>query len=172
MDFLKPISPSHLGEYAGFVTRLAAFVIDGLVIVGFNTVLGFIVNFVIDLVQPGQYGVLIAAGLTILTSTSFYLLYYLGLWMLAGQTLGKALMGVRIVRTDGERLRLRNAVIRLAAMWLSAILFLGYLMVLVDSRRQALHDKLARTMVVYTWPEDQPGPRARRLLPARRQSGT
>ncbi|HSO27719.1 MAG TPA: RDD family protein [Anaerolineales bacterium] len=168
MDLFKPVPPTHLGQYAGFITRLAAFVIDGLIIVAFNSILGFVVSFVLERFQVGQVSAIIATSLAVVTGFLFYVFYYIGLWMLAGQTLGKALMGVRIVRVDGGRLRLRNAVVRLAGLWLSAILFLGYLLVLVDGRRQALHDKLAGTLVVYSWPENEPGLRRRRLLPSRR----
>ena len=38
--------------------------------------------------------------------------------------------------------------------WLLRILFPGYLWVLVDNRRQALYDKLAGTLVVYSRPEE------------------
>ena len=43
--------------------------------------------------------------------------------------------------------------IRLKAIAVSAILFLGYLWILFDNRRQGFHDKLAGTIVVYSWPE-------------------
>ena len=63
---------------------------------------------------------------------------------------------VRIVRTDGERMRFGNCVRRLIGYWVSAILFLGFLWVLVDNRRQGFHDKIAGTFVVYAWPEVGP----------------
>jgi uncharacterized RDD family membrane protein YckC len=78
----------------------------------------------------------------------------MGFWMLAGQTPGKRVMGVRIVRTDGQRLKWGNAIRREVGYGISTILFLGYLWVLVDNRRQGWHDKLAGTMVVYAWPEE------------------
>jgi uncharacterized RDD family membrane protein YckC len=75
--------------------------------------------------------------------------------MLAGQTPGKYLMGLRIVRTDTDRIRLGNAVLREIGYVLSGILFLGYLWILFDNRRQGFHDKLAGTLVVYSWPEGE-----------------
>ncbi|MEJ2212034.1 MAG: RDD family protein, partial [Anaerolineae bacterium] len=75
--------------------------------------------------------------------------YYVGFWLLAGQTPGKAFLGVAVVRADGGRLRAGAAIVRWLGYWLSGILFLGYLWILVDNRRQAWHDKLARTLVVY-----------------------
>jgi hypothetical protein len=38
---------------------------------------------------------------------------------------------------------------------ISGILFLGYLWILFDNRRQGFHDKLAGTYVVYSWPEEE-----------------
>jgi uncharacterized RDD family membrane protein YckC len=80
--------------------------------------------------------------------------YDLSFWMLAGQTPGKRLMGVRVVRSDGQRLHLGNAIRRELAYVLSGLLFLGYLWILFDNRRQGWHDKLAGTIVVYSWPEE------------------
>ncbi len=74
--------------------------------------------------------------------------YDVGFWMLVGQTPGKRLMGVRVVRSDAQRLRWGNAIRRELAYPLSALLFLGYLWILFDNRRQGWHDKLAGTVVV------------------------
>ena len=90
-------------------------------------------------------------------SAAIYLLltitYDIGFWMLAGQTPGKRVMCLRIVRSDGDRVRAGNAVRREVGYVISGILFLGYLWILFDSRRQGFHDKLAGTIVVYSWPE-------------------
>jgi uncharacterized RDD family membrane protein YckC len=75
--------------------------------------------------------------------------YYVGFWLLAGQTPGKAFLGVAVVGADGGQLRAGAAIVRWLGYWLSGILFLGYLWILVDDRRQAWHDKLAGTWVVY-----------------------
>ena len=62
---------------------------------------------------------------------------------------------MRVVRTDGKRLKFGNALRRSLGYIVSGILFLGYLWILFDNRRQGFHDKLAGTMVVYSWPEDE-----------------
>jgi uncharacterized RDD family membrane protein YckC len=61
-------------------------------------------------------------------------------------------MGLLVVKTSGSRLGLGGALVRWLGYWLSAILFLGFLWILVDGRRQGWHDKLARTLVVYSRP--------------------
>jgi len=71
-------------------------------------------------------------------------------WVLLGQTPGKLLMGVRIARTNGQRLTIGRALLRYLGYWLSAIpLGLGFFWVLVDDQRQGWHDKLAGTYVIY-----------------------
>jgi uncharacterized RDD family membrane protein YckC len=72
--------------------------------------------------------------------------------VVAGFTPGKGLLGLRIVRTDGQRVKLGAAVLRFIGYWLSAlVLFLGFIWIIVDRRRQGWHDKLGRTVVIYGW---------------------
>lgn len=143
---------SRLGQYAGFVSRLIAWIIDRLVIAGTFFITGWIASFVLDTFPfENQTYQLVVLALVVLVDISFYLFYFIGLWMISGQTLGKSLMRLRIIRADGGRLKLRNAIIRFVAIGLSGLLlFMGYLMVIVDRRRQALHDKIAGTIVVYS----------------------
>ena len=76
--------------------------------------------------------------------------YPVGFWVLLGQTPGKLLMGVRVSQMTGQPLTIRRAALRYVGYWLSAIPFgLGFFWVLMDDRRQAWHDKLAGTYVVY-----------------------
>jgi uncharacterized RDD family membrane protein YckC len=150
-----------LGRYAGFVTRLIAWIIDRLIVAGTVSLIIIVAQFVTNelninqLIATEQLAQLIATIFILVVAIAVPLLYDFGFWLLAGQTPGKWVMGVRIVRTDGERLRAGNCVRRIIGYWISAILFLGYLWVLVDNRRQGFHDKLAGTLVVYSWPEQQ-----------------
>lgn len=51
---------------------------------------------------------------------------------------------------DGQPLHLGRAVVRVVGALLSVLLlFLGYLLILVDERRRALHDRLVGSVVVY-----------------------
>ena len=154
---LEPSAP--LGEYGGFATRLVAFLIDRLIIFVFTTITVLVANFLLDSLHIGdellwQYTRLVLGAIVFIVNISFYWGYFLVFWVLSGQTPWKAPMGVRIVRTDGERLHIGKAIIRVIGYWVSAILFLGYLWVLVDNRRQGFHDKMAGTYVVYSWSED------------------
>ena len=140
---------------AGFVTRLAAFFIDQVILATVVAVLTAIAGIVFQSFRLGQLlgtgDLTLQLALIPLGSASVLLsfAYYVGFWLLAGQTPGKAFLGVAVVRADGGRLRAGAAILRWLGYWLSGILFLGYLWILADNRRQAWHDKLARTLVVY-----------------------
>jgi uncharacterized RDD family membrane protein YckC len=95
---------------------------------------------------------LIVRWSSIVIGASFPWLYFLFFWTTTGQTPGKAAMGVRIVRLDGHRMHLWTAILRLIGFCISlASGGLGFVLVLADNRRQALHDKIARTCVIYSW---------------------
>ena len=150
------------GQYAGFVSRLIAFVIDQLIIAGTLAVTAAFVEFLLQSFRLSQvFGIEDVTAQIILIALGFLaavlnLGYYVAMWVLAGQTPGKRIMGLLIVGKDGSRIRPNAAVRRWLGYWLSGILFLGYLWVLVDDRRQGWHDKLAGTLVVYAWPEQEP----------------
>lgn len=148
------------GDYAGFVTRAVAFVVDRIMIA---VIVGGSALFIDRLLQTFQLSevlgisslpqqLLLAMGGA--GAAIFGIIYDVGFWVLAGQTPGKKIMGLLVVKANGERLKLGSAILRWLGYWLSGILFLGFLWVLVDGRRQGFHDKLARTIVVYSRPEE------------------
>jgi uncharacterized RDD family membrane protein YckC len=69
-----------------------------------------------------------------------------GLW---GATIGKFLTGIRVRRKDGGKINLGTAMLRHLGRIVSTIIFmLGFLLAFVDGKRQALHDKVANTLVL------------------------
>jgi uncharacterized RDD family membrane protein YckC len=79
-------------------------------------------------------------------------LYFVAFWSLTGRTIGKWFMGLKVVRADGNPPTLGRSLIRFIGYGISAIVFwLGYLWVLIDSDRQAWHDHMAKTWVVYDY---------------------
>ena len=165
----RPPQVSRLGEYAGFATRLVAWIIDRLIVAGTISIVAAVTDLVLQalgldelLGRSGQGALIMPAFVAVITFLIPFA-YDIGFWLLAGQTPGKRVMGVRIVRSDGRRLTAGNCVRRVIGYWFSSVLFLGYLWVLVDNRRQGFHDKLAGTFVVYTWPEAGPPARDARL---------
>jgi uncharacterized RDD family membrane protein YckC len=79
-------------------------------------------------------------------------IYFAYSWAVTGKTFGMALLGVRVVRTDGDAAGVKRAIVRTLALPLSFLLLgLGFLGILTGRQRRALHDVIAGTVVVYTW---------------------
>jgi uncharacterized RDD family membrane protein YckC len=151
-------APEPTPSFAGLATRTLAFAVDALIInvvawlVGALVVLGLSV-----LTVPAEVRTLIAAvgaGAALLWSATYFVFFWSG----NGQTPGDRLLGIT-VREAGTLgpLRVRRAALRVLALPLSALpLCAGFLLILVDRRRRALHDRIARTVVVYTTPVTRP----------------
>jgi uncharacterized RDD family membrane protein YckC len=123
-----------IAEPAGFVPRLIATVIDGLVLLSLGITLDFAVG--------GTEGALLSLGLGVV--------YTIGLWWATGATLGKAIMGLKIIGSNGyESIDGGTAVTRYVGYIVSSIpLYLGFLWIAIDGNKQGWHDKIARTRVV------------------------
>ena len=145
-------SQTRMGAYAGFFTRLIAWLIDRALIYLVFWLISYAGSFVVESMSRGNeiYGVVMNIVVS-LVCLIIYILYFVGGWMLAGQTLGKSLLRLRVVRKDGDKLKFRNAIIRLIGYWISTFLFfMGYWWVIFDKKRQGWHDHLAGTIVVYS----------------------
>jgi uncharacterized RDD family membrane protein YckC len=70
-----------------------------------------------------------------------------------GKTIGKTILGLRVVSADGHAsMAPRQPLIRVLAFPLSLLLLgVGLLGVVFNPQRQAWHDRLAKTAVVYDW---------------------
>lgn len=76
--------------------------------------------------------------------------YFILFWWLGGQTVGKAILGIKVIRAGGGPIRLSTALRRLLGYFIAMIpLGLGFFWALIDPRRQGWHDKLAQTYVIY-----------------------
>jgi uncharacterized RDD family membrane protein YckC len=74
--------------------------------------------------------------------------YFVFFWSTVGQTPGMRLMGLDVVRHDGDPVSAGRAVVRLVGLALSIILlFTGFVPVLFDKKRRGLHDFMAGTVV-------------------------
>lgn len=120
-------------ELADVATRFAAIFIDGII-------LGFITGL---LVGAGRET---GGGLSIV----IHLIYYWFFWTRwDGQTPGKRLMGLRVVKMDGSRLSDTDALIRAVGYYVSAMVMgLGYFWALFDEHKRTWHDLMAGTIVV------------------------
>jgi len=156
-------SYSLRGQYAGFVSRLIAYLIDRGIIIGVLAIVTAISVYLFDLVglqittcHADATGAGIACGgaqlYLLFLTLGFAPLYSIVFWTLAGQTPGKYFLGLRVYRLDGEPLTLARSTRRYIGYILSFLAFgLGFLWITVDNRRQGFHDKFANTCVVYSW---------------------
>jgi uncharacterized RDD family membrane protein YckC len=150
---------SHAARPAGFFSRFEAFVIDLVILsiiqlvssafiqafLRFFRLTGLVQN-VIDYLQNS--GVELVGGSIVFAL--FVIGYFAFFWSLVGFTPGKAVLGLRVVKRDGVKISFFRALLRFFMYWISAIpLFLGFLWVLWDPKRQAWHDKIAGTQVLY-----------------------
>jgi len=137
--------------YAGFRVRFIALFLDALVLVScliliIFSIAGFIALSGRDsilhklLAAPIFYGVI--AGL----SAAYFALMESGP---QGGTFGKRWMNIKVMDSNGNRLTATRAWGRLFARLVSHLsLYIGYLIQPFTPRKQALHDLLARTVVV------------------------
>lgn len=112
------------------------------------------VAFLIDSILLGIIGAILTALVDETTSSTIATLlgwlYYAGMESSSRQaTLGKSLMGIYVAGLDGQRISFLRATGRYFAKILSAlILMIGFLMAAFTARKQALHDKIASTLVL------------------------
>lgn len=130
--------------YAGFWRRVAAFILDGLLV--------SVVTVPLTLALGGyDYETDPAAASSASTiSTVITWLYYALMESSAKQaTLGKMALGIVVTDLDGRRIGFGRATGRHFAKILSALIIgIGFLMVAFTARKQGLHDMLAGTLVV------------------------
>ncbi|BCZ46033.1 hypothetical protein psyc5s11_21000 [Clostridium gelidum] len=139
--------------YAGFFVRLSAYIID-CIIVGIALLIIRIPKFIIYMMNPEIFFVkpilfefsIFDIVIYILGLTYFVLMTYY-----CGGTLGKKLFKLKVCKNTDEKLSLFTVIYRESiGRYLSAlILFIGYIMIGVDSKKRALHDILSDTLVVY-----------------------
>lgn len=150
-----------LQRFASFWQRLGAGVIDVLVIgLPLNVVSAFLLpqtptvesttDPVTDEVTLHWQGDWDRFVVVILAATAVQWLYSAVMNSSSRQaTLGKMALGLKVTDERGERISFLRATGRFFATWLSQLtLGIGYLMVIWTHKKQALHDKVAGTVVV------------------------
>lgn len=169
-DLPKPIEPPPFlptpmePPAAGFVPRLAAYIFDTVLLqMIFLLVLypwGSELKDLLELAAkqyditaegtPDIVPVLKAQGLLMLIYAPISLIYWVGFNGRFGATPGKNLVGLRIVDLQSQPIGYRRAFRRYCAEVVSMLpLGMGYLMVAFSPTKQALHDILAGTKVVF-----------------------
>jgi len=134
--------------YAGFGRRFLATIIDGFVV----GLIEFAIMFSTGLV----FGLVNLAGVRIMLGYILVLIavlgYYIGFLVKKGATLGKMAMGIKVITVSGEPLTVGRVFLReIVGKFVSATaLYIGFLSILWDPKKQGWHDKIAGTVVVYS----------------------
>jgi uncharacterized RDD family membrane protein YckC len=168
-DAPVPERAGHVtGRFAGPGTRLVEFIIDITLIVSLFGVTANVLLFCARVIL----GVDVS---TTNTDNIWWLIAYLG-WAftyffvslaITGRTIGKWLVGVRVVQRDGTPLRTGSACLRVLALPVALLsLGIGLIGIVIGKERRALQDVVARSVVVYDWgdrPAEMPAPLTRWL---------
>jgi uncharacterized RDD family membrane protein YckC len=140
--------------YAGFFVRLAAYIID-CIIVGISLLIIRITNFFTYMMNPDIFFVRPILFKFSIFDIVIYLLgltYFVFMTYYYGGTFGKQLLNLKVCKVTDEKLSLFTVIYRESiGRYLSGlILFIGYIMIGLDSKKRGLHDILSDTLVVYT----------------------
>lgn len=121
-------------ELADIGTRFIALVIDSIILGIIGGIFGASGNAGLG----GVISFLIGAG---------YQWYFLT--QQNGQTPGKMLMNIRVIKTDGTPISDAEAVLRFIGYYInSVVIMLGWIWAFFDDNNQGWHDKIAKTYVV------------------------
>jgi uncharacterized RDD family membrane protein YckC len=128
-------------ELAEFGQRFFAFVIDAIII----SVVGGIFGLEVELAGGSLISLLFGAA---------YQWYFLT--QQNGQTPGKMLLNIRVIKKDGSPIEAGDALVRFVGYLINSPIFLlGWLWSLWDPNSQGWHDKLASTYVIKTNSEEK-----------------
>lgn len=145
-------SVNSQGHYAGSVSRFLAYAIDlAASSCVFAAALASI-SYAVKTVTGRQITWNRENLFVAIIFVAWQFLYFGYSWAASGRTFGMAVLGVRVVRADGAIIDPWRGMLRAFVFPLSFLLFgLGFLGVLIQPERRALHDLIAGTAVVYAW---------------------
>ncbi len=138
-----------IGSPGGFWIRFVAYVIDEVLL----TIAGVLLTIAftgMDTEQAlselvGESGGWTATLITVGFGAAYYT-FTIGQW---GQTIGKAILGLKVARTDGARLTYLRSFARYWAYLVSIIpLGLGFIAIALSSQKRGWHDFICDTRVV------------------------
>ncbi len=148
----QPVQNAATVMYAGFWLRFVAYIIDGIILAIFYSIVGGFHG----APQPGYYGHHMhgfsndsgISSLYIPIAWLYFSLMESSVWQ---ATLGKRLMNIKVTDLNGMRIGFGRATGRYFAKFISAIIIcIGFIMVAFTQKKQGLHDMIAKTLVVKT----------------------
>lgn len=142
-------------QVVGFWRRYGAYLIDSILLTAVFTVLSFFLSFIgltsLAATEGESIGVLLASQiLYFVIAFAILFCYYIFMHSSSWQgTIGKRVLGIKVVDEYGERISTGKSTIRfLVYTFLSPILYIGFIMVAATQNKQGLHDKIAKTYCV------------------------
>jgi uncharacterized RDD family membrane protein YckC len=146
----SPRARSLQGKRAGIASRVTADAIDWGIVLGIYVaiLLGiaafryFVANENFDVPEPNPLVTLVAQWV-------IAILYLTAGWAGTGRTVGKNVMGLRVVSANGGRLGAARAFLR--AIICASLGAIALATVVVSRKRSGIHDFVVRTTVVYDW---------------------
>ncbi|MBI3583237.1 MAG: RDD family protein [Nitrospinae bacterium] len=144
---------------AGFWRRLPAFIIDNIILQILTEIIITPLKLNLDINETSFSSIediiqnldtFIIYGLSaIAIYMTISCLYFTLFHGSTGQTIGKKIMGVKVVPVEDGMMTYRKAFVRYIGYGISEIpLFLGFLWIAFDKNKQGWHDKIAGTYVV------------------------
>jgi uncharacterized RDD family membrane protein YckC len=137
-------------QVIGFGRRLVAYIIDAIILSVVGGCLGFVLGLAtLPLTTDSPEA---SAGVNLLATllgVTIWAVYFVAFWASTGQTLGKMAMGIKVVSADGSPVSWGKAILRYVGYIIGGLaLWLGFIWVAFDAKRQGWHDKMAGTYVV------------------------
>lgn len=154
INFGEKMSEISTTDYAGFWRRVAAYIVDSLIMVVPIFIVGFVVGLIVMSDVKTHQGLALAYRISELVTKIFTLLigwiYFATMESSSKQgTFGKMALGIKVTDMDGNKISFGKASGRFFGKILSAlILFIGFLMVGFTKKKQGLHDIMADTLVL------------------------
>ncbi|MFZ4811958.1 MAG: RDD family protein [Ilumatobacteraceae bacterium] len=146
-------TPTITGHYAGPVARALALTLDWVTMVFLFGVGTAIASWTIDLLvgdTARTWGLSTGWSGALLVGWAF--VYFAVPTALTGRTFGKAVIGLRVVTSDGAPLPAFRVALRVVTLPLSFALFgLGLVGAVIGRRRRTLHDVTATSAVIIDW---------------------
>lgn len=143
------IETKEVDRFAGFWMRFWAFLADLLIIFSMN---GILLS-PLKLMNEGMEIYLSVWTLRGILAAIMFYLYFLLMTKMTGQTLGKMIFGLKVIRADHQPLQWSDLIFRevITRFIYKTFFFLNllYLIVAFNQEKKGLHDIIANTRVVH-----------------------
>lgn len=149
---VEPTGPAPGVRFAGHGGRLVAYIVDSIILSVVATVIAIALGVLTAaFASAGSDALAVLSGIGIFVALfAVSLGYFPWFWARGGATPGMKLFRLRVVRdADGGPIGGGQAILRLIGFWVSSFVFyLGFIWILIDSRRRGWHDLIAGTVVI------------------------